>query len=54
MLGVFSVATKKYFHGVAVTHTAIYCMRLPRLLLYVQQIKQIRLEKPLVSWASPY
>lgn len=48
----FSGAAKKYFHGVAIIHTAIYCIRFTRLLFYAQQIDQIK--TTLVSWASPY
>lgn len=42
-------AAKKYFHGVAIIHTAIYCIRLTRLLLCAQQIKQIRLKQLLLA-----
>lgn len=45
----FSGAAKKYFHGVAIIHTAIYCIRLTRLLLCAQQIKQIRLKQLLLA-----
>lgn len=48
-VGFFSGAAKKYFHGVAIIHTAIYCIRFTRLLLYAQQIKQIRLKQLLLA-----
>ena len=47
--GFFPGTGKKYFHGVAIMHTEIYCIRLTRLLLYAQQIKQVRLKQLLLA-----